>query len=113
MKTTVLKLVACLAWMGAAVSSATSADALALTSIGGEYATCSGSYRSATVVACDIYFSYEMRMVLVSESCSSGNCGMLTPWTKTDIVYSYGRKQAAPYFNCGSGTVYELYSCGC
>jgi hypothetical protein len=119
--TNIFKLAACLAWAGVAVSSAAPADALALTSQTGDYASCSANYTARTRRWCgDVETGdpgwetlYNQTIKLVSQACNTGGCqGVDTVYT--DFVYPAGRKTATAINWCDTGTnVYQLGTCSC
>jgi hypothetical protein len=116
--TNIVKLVACLAWAGFAVSSATPASAIAVTSQSGAYASCSNAYEYNTngQKLCPAAFTaYSQTIKLLSTACNSGACsGLGTVYT--DQVYPTGRKTAALTGDlCDMGTyrMFEFGSCAC
>jgi hypothetical protein len=115
----IIKLVAALAWGGVAVSSATPANAKALTQqYVGQFGTCSSSYSAAYYDAgynCNyLRFNYTQNIKFVVVSCSSGTCTTEMATTYVETVYTTGRKVSAGGQSCGAqGTLVELGSCAC
>jgi hypothetical protein len=105
----IIKLVAALAWGGVAVSSATSAQANALTRQTGAYATCSSW--TSTGLACG-EFNYVQKVSFGATPCSSGGCsGALI--VNTMSIYTTGRKTATfMYVDCEMNR-YGLGTCAC
>jgi hypothetical protein len=111
--TTAMKLLACLAWVGAAISSAAPADALAMTLQYGAYATCSSNYNPAPYENC-LVLNYTQTIKFVNTSCNSGGCSDDSASVRTENRYDGGRKATEFVGNCG-GTmnIFELDPCGC
>jgi hypothetical protein len=117
MKTNIIKLVAALAWGGVAVSSATQASAIAVTSQTGNYASCSADYTATSNgnKYCSTFTtSYSQTIKMVSTSCNTGACagsGLVFVGT----VYSIGRKIATLQEMCDYGNykAYGLGTCAC
>jgi hypothetical protein len=117
--TNIIKLVACLAWAGVAVSSATPANAKALTQqMVGQFGTCSSSYSAAYYDGgynCNfIRFNYSQNIKFVVVSCSSGACTTEMATTYVESLYATGRKVAVNAMSCGGqGTLVDMGSCAC
>jgi hypothetical protein len=112
-KSTFTKLLGCLAWAGVAVSSAAPADAWAVTMQSGPYASCSGNYSTTSYALC-VELPYIQTIKFVSTECSAGACSDITGSTRTEWLYSSGRKPASRYDWCaGSFWLWELDSCSC
>jgi hypothetical protein len=123
----ILKTSACLAWLGLGVASSASANAFAITTQIGDYATCSASYAGYSKAWCydmefhtyELYTSYTQQIKLVSTACSSGPCSSDNATVYTDAVYPVGRKTASsqgPACVSGGGATnyyYNLGSCAC
>jgi hypothetical protein len=126
----VIKLAAALAWAGAAVASAAPADAYALTTQVGGFATCSATYTGAYIEACwscqsngdDYDYSncapnfiayYQQAIKMVSTACAQGACSSNTGVVYTTFLYGIGRKQASPAFYGCEYNVYGLDTCVC
>jgi hypothetical protein len=124
MNTNIIKFVACLAWAGAAVSSTTSANALAITTQSGSYASCSANYTTSAqfhecsvnnntdTVGIDTYYMQTIKFVYTT--CNSGGCSSDTGTVYTDIIYASGRKTTSLVTSCfTSGRRYGLGTCSC
>jgi hypothetical protein len=92
----VFAVIASLAWAGVAVSSATPANARALTTGYGQYAACTmvtdtGSFYTT----CDGEYNYKQLMKFISTSCNSGSGCSNPPDTDVFVesLYTSGRKQ--------------------
>jgi hypothetical protein len=115
MTTNMIKLAACLAWAGVAVSSAAPANALIATTQVGDWASCSsGSY---TMLAgqnhCNTEFWYVQTIKLASVACGSGGCSGQSSAQVTNITIP-GRKEAYEEGRCDGGYImYSLAPCGC
>jgi hypothetical protein len=98
--TKIIKLAACLAWAGVAASSATAADAIAITAQFGPYASCSAASQpySTSFNTCgygmhqwfDVNYIQQIRFV--TPGCSSGNCQSEPATVHVDAVYTPSRK---------------------
>jgi hypothetical protein len=118
--TNIIKLVACLAWVGVAVSSATPADARAYTWATGSYASCGNSYSATSEQVCNLGYpygyiataTYVQQIKLVETGCSAGGCNADNDSVWTDMVYPTGRKSVSLYLTCDLN-VYDLGSCAC
>jgi hypothetical protein len=123
---------ACLAWGAALFGSTAPADAYAITSQSGSYATCSANYSPASHVAswCSdeygstdpygtqstiLYTNYEQQIKLVATSCNSGPCSSGNDLVYTDFIYNTGRKVvSSSTVLCGGNTWrYEIGTCAC
>jgi hypothetical protein len=115
MNTNVIKLVACLAWGGVAVSSASPANALLATSTSasGGYATCGGSAISETFEYCGITFNYIQSVRLQDRACNGGGCASPNIHNWVEGVYSSGRKTATLQQTCDTASIYGLGTCAC
>jgi hypothetical protein len=113
------KAAAGLAWAAALVATAVPADAIAITSQFGEYASCAPVYSTDQSLLClsldmgkvDTY--YKQQIKLVSTACSAGGCNTQLGTVYTDFVYPTGRKMAYAQDFCGSRNVYYLDTCAC
>jgi hypothetical protein len=122
MNTNILKLVTCLAWAGVAVASAAPADALAVTTQTGEYASCSNDYSVQLRTWCrDVetqnpgwQTTHIQTIKLVSTPCGAGGCAGQDA-VYTDTVYGTGRKTVTWYSFCDADPyyIYGFGSCGC
>jgi hypothetical protein len=115
--TSTLKLIACLAWAGVAISSATPASAIAFTyTAGASYASCSADTEVINWELCGIPFEYYQTIKFVSTACSSGGCAGQGD-TYVEFAYSPGRKVATFWSGCtdsaATGNLYNLGSCAC
>jgi len=116
MKVKFVKLAACLAWAGAAVSNAAPADALAATTQLGSYANCSSSFVIEPHTFCSISYTYKQTIKFSSTPCSGGGCASPSGVTYVDFHYSSGRKDAT---ESGAGCpqymlhTYQLGNCAC
>jgi hypothetical protein len=109
----ILKLVAGLAWVGAAISSATTATAFAVTSQTGDYAACSASYSNyVSESSCGYATSYYQNIRFIDTACNTGECAS-SGLVYTDQVYPTGRKTTYHVDTCEIGNVYGLGSCAC
>jgi hypothetical protein len=122
MNTSVVRLVAGIAWAGLAVASAAPASARAVTSQSGEFASCSANIESG-LLACAFessgkftnYFfsSYAQGIKFVTAGCGSGGCNSDSSIVYTDLVYPPGRKTATYGGACESYNLYTLGPCAC
>jgi hypothetical protein len=120
MNVPMIKLAACVAWAGAAVSSASPANAYAVTSQVGDYASCSASYTTISKNWCYDGESrtwafatyYAQNIKFVSTPCSSGGCSD-TGNVYTEFLYGPGRKIVTPATPCDASNIYGLDTCGC
>jgi hypothetical protein len=113
----IIKLVACLAWGGVAVSSATPAVAKATTTQNlGSYGTCSNS-SSTTYWTCGTEtFNYTQTIKMLQTGCSSGTCSNVMDITYVDFLYGTGRKivaGAAPCLGYGNYLSFGMGTCAC
>jgi hypothetical protein len=124
MNTNTIKLIAGLAWAGAALSSAAPAEATFITLQGGSYATCSPESQSLySETNCPLapgepepfQAYYKQTIRFIATGCSAGGCSQDTYWQATDFLYGTGRKVANLQRNCqGSNQkLYGLGTCSC
>jgi hypothetical protein len=122
--TKILKLVTCLAWAGAAISSATPVNASVITSQTGSYATCSPMTEiHSAFISCAISSTipdsfeswYAQTIRFVGVGCSSGGCSEDASWVYTDIEYGTGRKTTQLERSCRDSNmkIYGLGTCAC
>ena len=113
-KRSAFKVGVCIAWAAAAVSSATTANAWAMTWATANYANCSPLNFAYSFYdsGCQHQWNYQQQVALISNSCSSGGCGN-SGYIYTDMVYASGRKIATRQGQCNNGYVYALGSCAC
>jgi hypothetical protein len=128
-----LKLCAGVAWAAALVASAAPADAIAVTTQYGAYASCSNAYSSIYksfssqcseagglqpigVSPSQTYETYYTQTIkFVDVPCGAGGCAG-TGTVYTDMIYGTGRKTAEPQsLNglCGGYEAYYLGTCAC
>jgi hypothetical protein len=114
------KLMACAFWCGAVVSSATPADAYAITGQSGGYANCSADSDVHLMYWCESSFdstSYVQTIKFVTTVCNAGGCNSGSSTVYTDFEYPYGRKPAYEQSHCATSyngmNVYGLGSCAC
>jgi hypothetical protein len=113
-----LRLAACVAWAGFAISMAAPADAIVVTNQFGFYAACGGSYETGffNTVCSDWEFPYRQLIKFnKNEPCNSGGCFSYEGLTYTSVLYTMGRKPTTLRGDyCPSGeSVYELGTCAC
>jgi hypothetical protein len=110
-----LKLAACMAWSGLAISSASSVHALAATTQAEPYSygTCSPVYYAQLNPACAYNFNYIQRIRFLNIGCNSGSCYDDNFQPLVEYPYGSGRKTAAFLKSCSPWTVYGVSSCGC
>jgi hypothetical protein len=120
MSKNIIKLIACLAWAGVAISSATPADALLVTTSTGPYATCSAEWQYRNNASCTgmtFLTSYQQQIKFVTTACSGGACSMaFAPSIYTENVYGTGRKTTTSYGLCDPSFlqyIYGLGTCAC
>jgi hypothetical protein len=125
MRTNMLKLVACMAWAGVAISSATPASAIAASGGTGNYAACSADSTPEVHEFCGTFFNYNQTIRFLSVSCNSGGCAQEMGATYTESAYGPGRKVAellricegefgGSVFSSPTGlNMYGLDTCGC
>jgi hypothetical protein len=115
-------LFACLAWAGVLVSSATPAQAIAITTQSGEFVNCQVQNTFNYVDHCLFrdpnvpYWTtaYVQNMKFVTLGCSVGGCNNDTGTAHTDVIYAVGRKTAAlQEVLCLQKKLYALGSCAC
>jgi hypothetical protein len=113
MNTTLVKLGACIAWTGLAISAASPANALVLTLKGGAYGVCTANYQTDSHEDCNGSFAYKQPVRFTNTSCNTGSCAETSGTTYVEVVYSYGRKPTTQYQSCNSMMLYGLGSCAC
>jgi hypothetical protein len=108
-----LVVLACVAWAAATISLAAPANAIAITTDSGDYASCSANSNPQTGMACATWgYSYVQTIKFMENSCNSGACqGNAT--TYTDMVYSAGRKTSTSLQFCGGYNIHGLDTCQC
>jgi hypothetical protein len=130
--TNIFKLVACLTWAGVAVSSATPASAIAVTTQTGSYASCSTASTASTNTFCGtppnpmdygdivyagdptVYTSYVQQIKFVSVACSGGGCQGDNAQVHVEGLYGAGRKVVSGLDSCdGYYYKYGLDTCAC
>jgi hypothetical protein len=118
----ILKLVACLAWAGVAVSSAAPADALAFAYANGNYASCASASETiypmpicATPYGYTYVVYYSQQIKIVQTGCSTGGgCNSDAGGVYVDFLYPTGRKVVQYTDTCMDGwTMFELGTCAC
>jgi hypothetical protein len=110
----IIKLAACLAWAGVAVSSATPASAYAVTLQIGDYAACSANIETGSTNFCGQTWPYKQTIKFLGDPCNGGGCTEGSGVTYTDFVYEPGRKTAVLEQMCQlSRRYYGLDSCAC
>jgi hypothetical protein len=113
------KAAAGLAWAAAVVATAVPADAVAVTSQYGEYASCAPVYAADGGGIClsmdsgKVNTYYRQQIKFVTTACSAGGCSPQPGTVYTDFVYSTGRKAAWAQDFCGTRNVYGLDTCAC
>jgi hypothetical protein len=115
MNSTLARLVPCIAWAALAISSATPADALALSKVGGaSYANCSAASEYFSFTNCSIDFQISQRIKMVGDPCNGGNCDNDEGGILVEFVYEPSRKVAQELEECSLyGHLYALDSCSC
>ena len=112
-----LQLVACIAWAGAAVSTATPADARLMTYQTGDYGTCSNEsdpwYESWGCDTGSVETNYVQVIKLVDTTCASGDCARQIPFAYTDQVYAPGRYLVTDLSHCDDWNLFQLGACAC
>jgi hypothetical protein len=126
--TNIIKLVAALAWGGVAVSSASTANALAITTQSGSFATCAAQSSASYQNWCLTSGAHEERTYLyetlyvqqikfVSTNCNQGGCTPDSSQVSVDFIYPVGRKVVTSHSTCGNTItlkhVYGLDTCAC
>jgi hypothetical protein len=111
--TSIIKLVAALAWGGVAVSSATPATAKASTLQTGSYASCSAASTFTTVECGATMYAYTQTIKFGSTACGAGGCGGFGGTALVESHYNEGRSIATLLGTCGGRNVYGLGSCAC
>jgi hypothetical protein len=122
--TNIIKLIACLAWASVAVSSASPADASAITTQVGTFAACASQYTSTIQNHCpyvdaqEVFYGYQtaykQQIKFVNTSCNTGGCTQDATDVYVDARYPVGRKVvtgSGPL--CGAKYIYDLGSCEC
>jgi hypothetical protein len=115
MKTNFLRLIACVCWVCAGISSAAPASALAVTAQIGEYANCSSSsYVQLSNNCSSDPINYRQIIKFSSIACNTGGCGSNTGAVYVDSLYTSGRKPALQLASCPNAMfLYELDTCAC
>jgi hypothetical protein len=125
MNMNVVKMIAGLAWAGAAISSAAPADALLITFQTGAYATCNPEWEYYNSwVECPLTpgepepFTgwYRQKIRFLTQGCNTGACSQDAFWVYTDFIYEdFGRKTTTLYRSCygTDNAIYGLGTCGC
>jgi hypothetical protein len=115
MNIAMIKVVACLAWAGAAISSANTANALVESDMTGPYAACAQSSDYLLYESCNGGFYLEQLLRFTGTGCSSGGgCwNGLALHQHTDFGYSSGRKPVTEYASCNEYYLLGLDSCAC
>jgi hypothetical protein len=121
-----MTVVAGIAWAGVALSSAASANAVAVTTQTGGFAACSANSSPLNKAHCfdsyrkemNFHTSYTQTIKLVGTACNAGGCQPDASTVYTDFIYPVGRKTAydASLDYCdfgGTSHYYELSSCEC
>jgi hypothetical protein len=114
MNTNFIKLVGCMLWAGAAITSASRAEAVAHTTGVGTYATCTFSYTAQHNERCGYVLNYSMVMRFLSTACSStGTCSSDYGGAQTEWVYTAGRKMTTLLQLCDPYRIYGIDPCAC
>jgi hypothetical protein len=123
MKTTLFKIGAAIAWAGAAIVSASPANAMALTWQSGDYAACSSNYYYGQYTAtCDdgasgtqyIDFNAVQHIRFIQAACNSGNCAADSFDVQVEFLYGTGRKRVSGTgMSCGGMNLYGIDTCAC
>jgi hypothetical protein len=110
-------------WAGAAMASASPADALVygVNIVGGNYLSCSQNYVADPVEACGYVFNYAQTIRFITTTCNSGACA--AEGNKyVEQVYTSGRKTASHLSTCGYAdpemlgpvsSIWAVGSCAC
>jgi hypothetical protein len=128
----ILKALTVLAWAGVLIGSAARADAIAVTSQHGAYASCSASYTTQykyfdhTTCGGPVQETYDadnmpqsyttfysQQIKLVSTACNAGGCSPDAGAVYTDFVYPVGRKAAYQTGTVCVNSVFEFDTCQC
>jgi hypothetical protein len=114
-KSSLGRLVACVAWAGVAISSATPADALIVSKVGGApYANCSADWNYYYHASCGMEFHVVQRIRMVSQACNGGTCDNESGGIMVEFVYASSRKIAEQVADCGPYSyLYGLDTCSC
>jgi hypothetical protein len=115
---------ACIAWAAALTSAAGPANAVAITTQNGDYASCSSSYDIYELETCVptqdginqlMRTTYKQVIRFTTVGCTQGDCGVTTGTVYTSEVYGVGRKPVTSMQPTCTGTkkVYYLGSCAC
>jgi hypothetical protein len=124
MNTNILKLVAALAWGGVAVSSASSANAIAVTTQAGDYAACASQSQYLLREFCPWTYdgvsyppmyqtNYTQQIKFVTTSCNGGGCTYDASTVYVDFAYPVGRKTSMGWVTCSGMRAYDFGSCAC
>ena len=109
MNRSLFKLACCVAWLAAAISGASRANAVAITMQSaevGDFAVCTPHYRVAPNVICNFYVPYEQTIKFVAFE-DPGNDSMEPVFVES--LYSSGRKIVGSVQDpCFPWRVYEL-----
>jgi hypothetical protein len=118
MNASTIKMAAVCAWAAAAISSATTAHAWALTASYSSYqfASCSQNYSYSSYPCGTVSVVYQQNIKFLNVACGSGGCAGEGA-VYVDFIYPAGRKTAAHYGSiCNypySLQGYTLGSCSC
>jgi hypothetical protein len=113
MNSNIIKLVACLAWGGAAVSSATPATAMVATTQSGSYAACTAMFYGTTSTICYNVMNYQQLIKFNAIACGTGGCSADSFMVYTDTVYGSGRKTTTSVGFCSPNSFYWIGTCSC
>jgi hypothetical protein len=117
----ILRLVACFAWTGVALSAAAPVHAQVITNQTGFYAHCSSNSTAAPWMSgclingewAEIEAFYTQTIKFVGAACNSGGCEPGDTTCRTDSVYPVGRHTASFTGSCGGKRFYDLSTCSC
>jgi hypothetical protein len=110
----ILTMVGCAAWAAVAVSSASPADALAITYQTGLYATCASGWQVEPGFLCETDYAGSQIIKFVTTACSGGTCSAQYQGVYVTFQYPFGRTQTTQYSSCTSGhAIYGLTTCSC
>jgi hypothetical protein len=105
---------ACLAWSGAAITSATPAQAIAATYQTGDYGACSAWTQGGFYDPfCQYYMSYVQQIKFVETQCNGGQCNSDEGEVYVEFQYSTGRTVAVYQAFCQGYNIYAMDTCGC
>jgi hypothetical protein len=105
-------LLACIAWAGAAISSATPANAYAATTQSGTFAACSAANSSYVFMGCwDM--SYKQIIKFGTTGCNSGACNSDQGDVYVQFLYQTGRHDTTWLEGCDGVNLYMMDSCSC